>query len=63
MAPLDGALALDERQTCRGVGEQLHLDVPRPLEATLEVDRGVAERRLRLRPRGANRDRQLGLRS
>src|SRR5918993_2223164 len=44
VAPLDGAVPLGEgeRATVR-VGEDLHLDVPEPLEVFLDVDRAVAE--------------------
>ena len=37
------------------IAEQLHFDVAGPHQLTLEVDRGVAERRSRFRPRGASR--------
>ncbi len=52
MAPLDRALALDERDD-RAVliAEQLNLDVPRTREPPLEIDRRVTERRSRFRPR------------
>ena len=37
------------------VGENLHLDVPRPLDQPLDVERAVAERRRRLAPRALHR--------
>ena len=37
------------------VGEDLDLDVPRPLDQPLDVERAVAERRLRLAPRRRDR--------
>ena len=49
MAALDRAVALAERDDVPvRVREQLHLDVPRPLEVALEVEGAVAERGLRL---------------
>ena len=55
MAPLDRALAFDERQHRSVlVAEQLHLDVPRPRQPSLDVDGGVAECRVRFRARGAH---------
>ncbi len=60
MAPLDRALALAEvQQTAAPVAEHLHLHVARPLEELLEIDPGIAERRLRLATRGGQRIRQL----
>ncbi len=60
MAPLDRALAFDERQhRAVVVGEQLHLDVARPRQPAFEVHRRVAERRAGLGPRGADRGRQV----
>ena len=41
------------------VGEDLHLDVPRPREVLLQVELAVAERRLRLGARHRHRRRQL----
>ena len=63
MAPLDGAVALADRDDGSvRVGEQLHLDVARPLEVALAVERPVAEgagrpraRRRRARPRARPR--------
>ena len=53
MAPLNRALALDERHDGAVViAEQLDLDVPRPHDPPLEVDGRIAERRARLRSRG-----------
>ena len=53
MAPLNRALALDERHDgAMMVAEQLDLDVPRARQPPLEVDRGIAERRPGLRSRG-----------
>ena len=55
MAPLDRALAFDERQHRSVlVAKDLHLDVPRPRQPSLEVDRGVAECRSRFRARGTH---------
>ena len=49
MAALHRAVALAEREHAPvRVGEQLHLDVARPLEVALEVDAVVAERGRRL---------------
>ena len=60
MAALDRALALDERQhRAVLVGEHLHLDVPRPHQPALEIDRGVAKRGSGLGTRRAHRARQL----
>ena len=53
---LDRALALAEREHgAVRVGEQLDLDVARPLEVALEEDRVVAERARRLALRGRDR--------
>ena len=61
VAPLDRALALDERQHgAVMIAEQLHFDVARRHDAALEIDRAVAECRLRLGSRGAKRARQIG---
>ena len=52
VAPLDGAVALAEPDDGSvPVGHHLHLDVPRPLEAPLDVQRAVAGRGQRLAPR------------
>ena len=60
MAALNRALALDERQHGAVViAEQLHFDVARRHDAALEIHRAVAERRLRLGTRGAQRARQI----
>ena len=49
MAPLDGAVALADRDDgAVRVGKELHLDVPGSLEVALAVERAVAERALRL---------------
>ena len=49
MAPLERALALAERPDAAVlVGEDLELDVPRPLDELLAVDVGVLEARLGL---------------
>jgi hypothetical protein len=56
VAPLHRALALAQRHDrAVRVREQLDLDVPRALHVPLEEDRVVAERRLRLPPRGCQR--------
>ena len=61
MAPLNGTLPLDERQhRAMPIAEELHLDVTRAGNTAFEVDRRVAERRLRLRARGTNRARYIG---
>ena len=53
MAPLDRALALAERDDLAlPVGQQLDLDVPRPLDVALAEDGVVAERGFRLAARG-----------
>ena len=63
VAPLDRALALDERDHgAVVVAEQLDLDVARPHDAALEVDGGVAERRAGLGARGPDRVEQLARR-
>ena len=60
MPALNRALALDERQDgAVRVAEQLHLDVARPRQPPLEIDRGIAERGARLRSRRANRAGQI----
>src|SRR5688572_16381805 len=49
MAPLDAAFALAQRGDAAAmIGEDLNLDVTRPLEVFLDVDAAVAERLLRL---------------
>jgi hypothetical protein len=49
VAALDGALALAQVQRVAvAVGQQLDLDVARPLQELLHVHRAVAERGLRL---------------
>ncbi len=49
VAPLQGAVALVEvHDSARGVGEDLHLDVPRVDHGALQEHRRVAERGLRL---------------
>ena len=54
MPALDRALALAEREhAARGVREHLHLDVARRVDHLLDVERGVAERCLRLGRGGA----------
>ena len=56
VAPLHRALALAERERrAVRVGEQLDLDVARPLEVALEEDAVVAEAGLRLAPRRLER--------
>src|SRR5207247_2874588 len=56
MAPLDAALPLAERgDTAAVIGQNLDLDVPRPLEVLLDVEGAVAERLLRLPPCGLER--------
>ena len=56
VAPLDRALALDERDDgAVVVAEQLDLDVPRTGDPALEVDGRVAERGPGLGARGADR--------
>ena len=61
MPPLDGAVALADRDDrAVRVGEQLHLDVARPLEVALAVERAVAERALGLAFRGVERLLELG---
>ena len=54
--PLDRALALEEvHDVAVRVGEDLDLDVARPLDQPLDVERAVAERGLRLAARRRNR--------
>ena len=56
VAALDRAVALAERRDVAVlVGEELDLDVARPLEVALAEDRVVAERGRRLAPRGRER--------
>src|SRR5439155_15515165 len=52
VTPLDRALALAERDGARPVAQHLHLDVARAPDVSLEVDVGVAEAGLGLRPGG-----------
>ena len=60
MPTLDRALALAEGQhAALAVGEHLDLDVPRRDDRLLEVEPGIAERRLRLRGRGLERALEL----
>ena len=55
MPALRRAFALEEvHDVAVRVGEDLDLDVPRPLDQPLDVERAVAERRLRLAPRCAS---------
>ncbi len=62
MAPLNRALALDERNDVSVlIREQLHFDVTWPLETTLEVNRRVAKRTSCFGPGASNRAGQLGL--
>ena len=50
--PLHGTFALEQMHDVSvAVGEDLHLDVPRPLDEALDVERAVAEGRRRLSPR------------
>ena len=64
MAALDRALALAERDDVAvRVGEQLDLDVARPLDVALAEDAVVAERGLRLAPRRLERLVELGRRA
>src|SRR6266480_2709115 len=61
MAALDRALPLAEREDGSvPVGEELDLDVSRPLDEALAVDAVVAERGLRLAPSGLDRVLELG---
>src|SRR4029079_4501584 len=61
MAPLDRALALDERHDrAMFVAEQLHFDVARPGEPSLEGAGGVAEGRAGFRSRGSHRVGEIG---
>ena len=61
MAALDRALALAEREDGSvPVGEELDLDVARPLDEALAVDAVVAERGLRLAPGRLDRVLELG---
>ena len=56
MPPLDRALALEQvDDVAVVVGEDLDLDVARPLDQPLDVQRAVAERGRRLAPRRLNR--------
>src|SRR2546425_9496953 len=56
MAPLDAALALAKRHDPAAVvGENLDLDVARPLEILLHIDAAVTERLLRFAARGLER--------
>src|SRR5207302_9495142 len=60
MTPLNRALALDEwADGPTRVAEQLHLDVTRTRESSLEIDRGVTEGRTGLRSSGAHGAREL----
>ena len=64
MTALHRAVAFTERQhRAVGVGEQLNLDVPGPLEVALEVDAVVAEGRLRLALRRRDRLGELARRA
>ena len=56
MAALDRALALEQvDDVAVVVGEDLDLDVARPLDQPLDVQRAVAERGRRLAPRRLDR--------
>ncbi len=60
MTPLHGALALDERHDrAVAIAEQLNLDVARTTEPALDEHRAVAECRLRLGSRRAQRAVQI----
>ena len=62
VAALDRAVALAEvDEVAVRVAEHLDLDVARPLDRLLEVDRAVAERRRRLAARAVERGGELGL--
>jgi hypothetical protein len=61
VSALDRALPLVQvHDAAVGVGEHLHLDVARPLQVALEIDRRVAERRLRASRGGGERRGQIG---
>ena len=60
VAALQRAVALAEMDgAAMAVAEHLDLDVARPLEVFLEIDRVVAEGGLRFGPRGGERVRQF----
>ena len=60
MPALDRALALEQvHDVAVVVGEDLDLDVARPLDQPLDVERAVAERRRRLAPRRLDRFRRV----
>jgi hypothetical protein len=62
MAALERALALAEVEgSSRAVGQDLHLDVPRPVDETLEDHDVVPERGLRFAPRCRQGRGELGL--
>src|SRR5690242_6584018 len=62
MPALDGTLALDERQDGpMMIGEQLHLDVARAQDLTLEKDRWVPKGGARFRTRCPYRRRKVCL--
>ncbi len=64
MPPLHGAVPLAEGDDVPvRVREELHLDVPRPLEIALAVERAVAERAHRFPLRGRERLVELALRA
>jgi hypothetical protein len=55
MTTLNRTLALNAREhSAVVIGEELHLDMARPLETTLEIDRRIAEGRTSFRARSAN---------
>src|SRR2546425_61138 len=62
MAPLDAALPLAKRGDAAAVvGENLDLDVPRPLEVFLDVHAAVAERLQGLAPGSLERALHVGV--
>jgi hypothetical protein len=62
MATLEGALALAEvKGLALPVGQDLHLDVTRSFDETLDDHRVVAEGRFRFAPRGREGCREVGL--
>src|SRR4051794_5770515 len=56
MPPLDRAITFEQvDDVVEGIGEHLNLDVARPFDQALDVQRAVAEGGLRFATRGADR--------